>query len=200
MTTKAKPLPTPGNIKPMQWRIHTKNLLDEVLENTSTQILTRPLQIFAGLLGEVGERAAKLNDPVLNSLMMRMAIYTMAQPEHADYNEEIVSAVIEEGNQAKGKPPLLSVSCDAIETAAQRLSMRPDELAEALQDGGIAEMVEALRYYADGEVCCTKGPCAPLHGNCEWPECGKKQFPVWDRGRTAQAILAKLPAAGKAGG
>lgn len=45
----------------MHWRVHTKNLLAEVMANPGTEILTKPMAIFALLLYAVGERASQLN-------------------------------------------------------------------------------------------------------------------------------------------
>lgn len=60
----------------LEWRVQTHTLLKEVLEaNPSMWIMTKPLNIFRMLLVEVAERAAELNDPKLNILMLRLAMY-----------------------------------------------------------------------------------------------------------------------------
>lgn len=60
-------------LKP-EWRVHTPLLLQEIGTNQSLAIMKIPLNIFAGLLGQVAERALTLNDPELTDLMLRMAL------------------------------------------------------------------------------------------------------------------------------
>lgn len=82
------------------WRIHTPNLLAEILNNPGTAILRSPLAILGNLLAAVGERAAQINDPELNALMIRLTIYSIADPNSPDYDLETVHSVL---NNAKGK-------------------------------------------------------------------------------------------------
>lgn len=76
------------------WKVHTPNLLREVLNCQGSSALRIPLTIFSHLLSEVGERAAQLNDPKLNELMMRLTIYAVADPEMPDYDQSIVERTI----------------------------------------------------------------------------------------------------------
>lgn len=78
-----------------QWRVNTPGLLREILNNNGVQILTKPLQIFGSILAEVGERAAELNDPKLNALMCRLAIYEIADPCHENYNRKLTESIID---------------------------------------------------------------------------------------------------------
>ncbi len=76
----------------MQWRVHTPNLLKEIAQNigkNGTAVAT-PLQILAQLLSQVGERAAELNDEKLNALMVRLTIYSVADPESPDFDQDVV--------------------------------------------------------------------------------------------------------------
>lgn len=59
----------------MEWKCHTPNLLNEILSNNGTGALQKPLNIFGKLLAEVAERAAKIDDPELNLLMLRLTLY-----------------------------------------------------------------------------------------------------------------------------
>lgn len=77
--------------KEMQWRVHTANLLKEILNNNSTGLLEKPISILGKLLAQVGERAALIGDPVLDELMIRLTIYTVADPESPDYDPELVN-------------------------------------------------------------------------------------------------------------
>lgn len=77
--------------KRMQWRVHTPNLLKELVENNEgTAILSKPVTIFGRLLAAVGDRAAELNDDKLNALMIRLTIYSVADPESPDYDRDVV--------------------------------------------------------------------------------------------------------------
>jgi hypothetical protein len=78
----------------LEWKVNTPGLLNEILLNPQCRILKRPLQVFANLLGQVGQRAAELNDPQLNALMCRLAIYAIADPNNPDYDAEKLSEIL----------------------------------------------------------------------------------------------------------
>lgn len=84
-----------------QWKVNTPGLLNEILANNGMAILTRPLQIFGHILAEVGERASELNDPELNALMCRLAIYEIADPYNKNFNKELTNETIRLGSEAK---------------------------------------------------------------------------------------------------
>jgi hypothetical protein len=81
------------------WRVHTSSLLNQVLDNPGTEILTRPLQIFGRLLAQVADRAAALNDPILNDLMCRLTLYSAADPASPDFNKKLLIEVSEKAEQ-----------------------------------------------------------------------------------------------------
>ena len=81
----------------LQWRVNTPQLLKEILGNNETSILSVPLSIFGRILAEVGERAAELNDPKLNALMCRLAIYEVADPYNENYDPVLTNKTIEAG-------------------------------------------------------------------------------------------------------
>jgi len=83
-----------------EWKIHTANLLDEIVNCSGQAILAKPINILGKLLALVGERAAEINDPRLNALMCRLTIYTIADPLSADYDPVAVRTVMD---AAKGK-------------------------------------------------------------------------------------------------
>lgn len=56
------------NEKSVQFRVHTPNLLAQVLDNPGTAVLKIPLIILLRLLGRVAERAIELDDPIMNEL------------------------------------------------------------------------------------------------------------------------------------
>ena len=81
--------------KTLSWRVNTPGLLNEILLNQSVAILNRPLEIFAAILAEVGERAAEINDPKLNALMCRLSIYSLSDPYNPEYDEKKCNEIIE---------------------------------------------------------------------------------------------------------
>lgn len=87
--------------------------------------------------------------------------------------------------EAQANAAFIASSWNAMKSAAQRLKVRPDDLAEALADGGIAEMVEALREAARELDKHNRENGSAIYSQAE---------------EGVRAILAKLPAAGKAGG
>lgn len=74
----------------MNWKVHTPNLLGEILNNPTCAQLKIPLNIFSRLLMKVATRASQLDDIELNKLMMRLSLYAIADPEEKDYNPEFV--------------------------------------------------------------------------------------------------------------
>lgn len=77
-----------------EWRVHTPNLLKEVLSNPGTGMLIIPLKILGKLLTAVGDRASELNDPELNKLMLRLTIYSAADPESPDFDPQLVARLL----------------------------------------------------------------------------------------------------------
>lgn len=81
----------------LDWRVHTPQLLEEIMNNNETRLMSKPIEIFASLLGKVGEVAAEINDPKLNALMCRLTIYSISDPYSPDYNKELAEQVIKGG-------------------------------------------------------------------------------------------------------
>lgn len=73
-------------LQTVSWKVNTHGLLQEVLQNNETGILTIPLRIFAELLDAVARRAIVLNDHELNKLMCRLTLYSIADPTSPDYD------------------------------------------------------------------------------------------------------------------
>lgn len=55
--------------------VHLPNLLNEVLSNQSAAILKIPIAVTKSILSLVAKRAIELDDPELNILMLRLALY-----------------------------------------------------------------------------------------------------------------------------
>ena len=83
----------------MEWKVHVPELLKEIAENSKSDVLAKPLQILGGILYKVGERASELNDPELNALMCRLAIYTISDPKSKDYDEVMVKEMLQYDKQ-----------------------------------------------------------------------------------------------------
>jgi hypothetical protein len=76
-----------------KWTVHTPRLLAEVLENPTCYMLEKPLNIFGKLLASVAERAIELDDPQMNELMLRLTLYSQADPYDPEYNRDVMSLV-----------------------------------------------------------------------------------------------------------
>ena len=80
------------------WKVHTTDLFEEISANFSHDPQIRiPLQILSNLLAQVAQRAIELNDSKLNKLMIRLTLYSIANPHSPDYNPEVVSKILNEG-------------------------------------------------------------------------------------------------------
>lgn len=77
----------------LRWRTHVSNLLKEILVNKGTWALARPIDIFGKQLFEVAQRAAELDDPKLNLLMLELTLYEIADadihPDQKGYREAV---------------------------------------------------------------------------------------------------------------
>lgn len=86
----------------MLWKVHVANLLQEVIEhNESTWILHKPMLILGKILHEVGVRASEINDPELNALMCRLAIYEVSDPTQPGFDARKTEEIIKKGVQTK---------------------------------------------------------------------------------------------------
>ena len=99
---KRKPLITKDD-NVMMWKVNTPSLLKEMLTNNGVAILRQPIRIFADILYSVGERASELDDPKLNALMARLAIYSECDPFSPDYNEDLANETIRKGYENNPK-------------------------------------------------------------------------------------------------
>lgn len=78
----------------LEWRANTPALLKEIANNNPGMwMLAKPIQIFALLLEEVATRASELNDPVMNRLMSRLALYEAADPYSPGYDPEVCEQI-----------------------------------------------------------------------------------------------------------
>jgi hypothetical protein len=80
------------------WKVCTPQLLKEILCNKGADALGIPLRIFAQLLAQAAERSAEINDPILISIMARLALYEFSDPYSEEYDEEATKMVIQNGS------------------------------------------------------------------------------------------------------
>lgn len=87
-----------------QWRVNTPSLLKEALEcNPGMATLKVPFNILKQVLQELAETAIRIDDPELNAIMCRLALYSVSDPYDPDYDERIYNQVIKEAIAAKKK-------------------------------------------------------------------------------------------------
>jgi hypothetical protein len=84
------------NQETLEWKVHTHGLLTEILGNPECASLKIPLNILLDILRSVGKRASEINDPELNKLMIRLSLYSIANPDDPDYNPKLCSKILED--------------------------------------------------------------------------------------------------------
>lgn len=84
--------------KKLDWKVNTPALITELLNHSGSGAVLMPLKIFRGIISEVAIRATELNDPKLNSLMCRLALYSISDPFDKDFDQELTNKIIEDGN------------------------------------------------------------------------------------------------------
>ncbi len=157
------------------WRVHTPGLLGEVLSNPTAAILSKPLNIFGRLLAQVGERAAQINDLHLNALMMRLAIYEVADPYNKSaYNPEIVEKTFRDADRLGPIDPAKFVK--HCTTNAARIGF------ELAQRGNVADLYAFLDEVNDAAQSLAAVECAK---DFAWNEDGRTD---WESACTALSI------------
>lgn len=83
----------------LEWKVHTTELFKEILNNhPGCSQLIIPFRILGNLLAQVAQRATELNDPQLNKLMIRLTLYSIADPKDPDYDPELVTQILNKEN------------------------------------------------------------------------------------------------------
>lgn len=84
------------DIKPLHWRIHTANLLNEILTGSERMgIFSVPIHQLGVMLAEVGERASELGDARLNLLCARLTLFEFADPQSKEYDPDMLKKLEE---------------------------------------------------------------------------------------------------------
>lgn len=76
--------------KKVYFKVHTPNLLKEVMCNPGTGALKIPIRVLQGYLIKLAQRAIELNDPELNLIMCEMALYGNSDPTDENYDPNII--------------------------------------------------------------------------------------------------------------
>lgn len=69
-----------------EFKVHLPNLFKEVLNNAGTSILNVPLKLTLGIMEELAELAVRLDNPELNVICLRLALFEQGNPESKDYD------------------------------------------------------------------------------------------------------------------
>lgn len=83
----------------LPWKSNVKALFEEIIENGGHAVAAAhmPLKITFALLTKVAARANQLQDPELNSLMARLALYAECDPYSKDFKgEEFTKQVVDQ--------------------------------------------------------------------------------------------------------
>lgn len=94
-----------------EWNVHVMNLFRIIANNPGNDKLGKALHVFGMLLFDIGIRAGELKDPILNDIMCRLMIYTVADPESINYKPGEVEKIHEgaklyrESLKKKDEPP-----------------------------------------------------------------------------------------------
>ncbi len=94
----------------LDWRCHTQRLFKEILVNDQCKVLHQPLIILLAILHEVAERAIELNDDKLNVLMIRLTLYSCADPLCEDYDEKRVKEILSKAIRPKSEDVMESIT------------------------------------------------------------------------------------------
>ena len=69
-------------------KVHTPNLLKEILLNKDCAVLKIPVVTLKNILRQVAIRATQLDDVELNKLMIRLTLYEISDPDSNDYDQK----------------------------------------------------------------------------------------------------------------
>jgi hypothetical protein len=79
----------------LQWKVDTHGLFTEILDNPQCSTLKIPLNILLAILRKVAQRSSELNDPQMNRLMIRLGLYSIANPSDPEYDWKLCSEILE---------------------------------------------------------------------------------------------------------
>lgn len=93
------------------WRVNTVSMFKEMVNNNPGMgIFKSPINILGQILAQVSNRAIELNDPKLNRLMCRLALYEQSDPYSPNYDKEMMAKVFSD-DYVKEPAPILCGEC-----------------------------------------------------------------------------------------
>lgn len=81
----------------LPWKVHANEYFQKVIELKGGMSLRAPSHIFLELLEEIAKRSIELNDPILHSLMCRLAMYEISDYRADGFDQELTEEVIGKG-------------------------------------------------------------------------------------------------------
>lgn len=85
----------------LRWKIHFPALMEEIAKNSRQPALMVPIRLLRSTVAEVAQRASELNDPIMNELMSRLALYEVADPYSPSYDAKVVKQIEKDARNAK---------------------------------------------------------------------------------------------------
>ena len=80
----------------LHWRIHTPQLLNEILGNPGASAAKIPVTILANRLGELAMCCAKTGNSDLIALCASLSLYSFSDPYDPEYDEKRTKEYLEE--------------------------------------------------------------------------------------------------------
>lgn len=85
----------------LHWKVHANNLILEISTNPEMKFMAVPLNMFMHILIEIAIRSTELNDPKMNALMCKLALYGVSDPHDTSFDSEVTRKTIELGYKTK---------------------------------------------------------------------------------------------------
>lgn len=127
----------------MAWKVNTPAFFQEILTcNPHMGILQIPVKIFLSLLASVADRANKINDSELHSLMARLALYESCDPYSKEYDGEVMRKAVA-GEVGLDMVAIQRASEDVVYARDQYLSWKKAHEAEDWKDEPLEMMHSA---------------------------------------------------------
>lgn len=78
-----------------QWKVHTPNLLGDIIVNLSSSnnigAIYQPINIFRKMLVELSEVAREIDDPRLHLMMCKLTLYENSDVSSKEYDPNIMA-------------------------------------------------------------------------------------------------------------
>lgn len=71
----------------LNWKVSTKNLLEELQGNKQVQVAAKPLKILYDILRVAAKKAIETGDAEMVSIMWMLTMYEQADMESSDFDE-----------------------------------------------------------------------------------------------------------------